>query len=63
MKSLVTFTKDNWLFLNNSSKSILSEQLQSLLKSKGVEVSLRGALIGSPQLQADLVKVATDILP
>ena len=27
MKSLVTFTKDNWLFLNNSSKSILSEQL------------------------------------
>ena len=47
IRSLVTFTRDNWIFLNDYSKELLSQQLQGLLK---VENSLNfiNLILGNP---------------
>lgn len=58
LKSLVNFTHENLLFLNNQSKALLSEQLQQMLKN--ADSSQRGTLsilFNNPSLQLELIKV------
>ena len=63
LKSLVTFSHENWLFLNEQSKALLGEQLQNLIK--GAEANQRGvfgALFNNPALQLELIKVSQGML-
>lgn len=60
LQELITFADENSLFLNSSSKALIAEQLQRLVKSS--DTNLRQAVMGSIKTQVSLVNVTRDFL-
>ena len=60
LQQLIAFADENSLFLNSSSKSLIAEQFQRLVKNS--DSNLRQAVMGSIQTQVSLVNVTREFL-